>query len=54
MTIEQDNRHGSNNRVVSVNWTLINGAGHTFADLDFLYVLVGGEGHWKISVANLI
>ena len=53
-TIVHDHAFGATNRVVSVDWQLIDGAGRSFADLEYLYVLVGGKGNWKISMANLI
>ena len=53
-TILDDKRHGADHRVVAVNWKLSDANGRVFVDADFLYVLVGGEGNWKISLANLI
>jgi len=53
-TVLHDQRHGADNRVVSVNWKLYGADDRPFADLDFLYVLTGGDGAWKVSLANLI
>jgi len=53
-TILHDLHHGANNRVISVNWKLSGADGRLLVDTDFLYVLVGGEGNWKISLANLL
>jgi len=53
-SILHDQRHGEDNRVVSVNWKLIGVSEQPFADFDFLYVLTGGDGAWKISLANMI
>jgi len=53
-TVVHDQHHGLKNRVVSVNWKLIGSNEQPIADLDFLYVLVGGDGAWKIGLANLI
>lgn len=53
-SIEHDQHHGAKNRVVSVRWKLIGANDQTFADFGFLYVLVGGDGVWKIALANLL
>lgn len=52
--ILHDQAHGNNNRVVTVRWSLIGEDGAEFAAFEFLYVLVGGPGAWKISLANLV
>ena len=53
-TVVHDQYHGMKNRVVSVNWKLIGSNEQPFANFDFLYVLIGGDGAWKIGLANLI
>ena len=61
-TVLHDQRHGAENRVVSVNWKLIGQSEQPFADFDYLYVLIAshntgddsGDVGWKISLANLI
>ena len=53
-TVLHDQYHGMKSRVVSVNWKLIGSNEQPIADMDFLYVLIGGDGAWKIGLANLI
>jgi len=53
-TILNDRQHGLNNRVVAVNWKMFGADGEVFTEFDVLYVLVGGDGAWKISLAKLI
>lgn len=53
-TILSDQRHGDDNRVVSVKWQLRNVDGQVFSQIQFLYVLVRSGSDWKISLANVI
>ncbi|HEY9078626.1 hypothetical protein [Magnetovibrio sp.] len=53
-TILNDQHHGTDHRVVSVHWDLYGATDQPFAAFDFLYVLIGGEGTWKVSLANLL
>lgn len=53
-TIVHDELHGSDNRVITVKWRMFAATDEAFAEFEYLYVLVGGEGNWKISLANLI
>lgn len=52
--IDHDMLHGTDNRVVSVSWSLQGTGGEMFAEYAFLYVLVRSADGWKISLANPI
>lgn len=50
----EDRVYGAANRTVLVSWRLFGGQSAPFAEFAFLYVLAGGDGAWKIQLANLI
>lgn len=51
-TILDDRAYGDGNRVVSVQWRLFDKADQIESEWGYLYVLIGGDGAWKISLAN--